>query len=87
MLTLLGEEYQTWCTLFSRIIGNLAETPEQIEKAQSTAKDVPDERKISKGYLVRLRRLAQDNQKSHKLEPRWEGPYRVQKAQSFHIFI
>lgn len=26
------------------------------------------------GDLVRLRRLDQDGQKSHKLEPRWEGP-------------
>lgn len=38
----------------------------------------PDTR-IKTGSLVRLRRTAQDNQHSHKLEPRWEGPYRVHK--------
>lgn len=37
------------------------------------------EKMIKKGSLVRLRRLAQDNQKSHKMEPRWEGPYVVHK--------
>ena len=31
------------------------------------------------GDLVLLRRLAQDKQKSHKLEPRWEGPYIIDK--------
>lgn len=46
--------------------------------AEKTAK----EEKVSPavGDLVRLRRLAQDNQHSHKLEPRWEGPYKVQKV-------
>ncbi|KAL9630699.1 MAG: hypothetical protein Q9204_004584 [Flavoplaca sp. TL-2023a] len=38
-----------------------------------------DKREYQVGDLVRLRRLAQDNQKSHKLEPRWEGPYTVAK--------
>jgi hypothetical protein len=34
------------------------------------------------GDLVLLRRLSQDNQKSHKLEARWEGPYRIDKLQN-----
>lgn len=35
------------------------------------------------GDLVCLRRLAQDEQRSHKLEARWEGPYKVSKVGSF----
>ncbi len=31
-------------------------------------------------YLVKLRRLDQDHQKSHKLEPRWEGPYLIERV-------
>ena len=33
------------------------------------------------GDLVHLRRLAQDNQKSHKLESRWEGLYTCCKVE------
>ena len=33
-----------------------------------------------KGDLIKLRRLEQDGQKSHKLEPRWEGPYIIDRV-------
>lgn len=44
------------------------------EHAADTDKD---KREYEVGDLVRHRRLAQDNQRSRKLEPRWEGPYTV----------
>ena len=47
--------------------------------AKATAKSGIPAREIRKGLLARLRRLDQDNQHSHKLEPRWEGPYGVHK--------
>lgn len=45
------------------------------EKSKSPYKTRP----LRKGDLVKLRRLDQDNQKLHKMEPRWEGPYRAEK--------
>ena len=50
---------------------------EASKLAEKTDKGIPPP---EKGDLVRLRRLDQDNQKSHKLEPRWEGPYIVDKV-------
>ena len=55
---------------------------ETAEKTSTAKGGVGQKQKIDKGSLVRLRRLAQDNQRSHKLEPRWEGPYRVHKMAS-----
>ena len=34
---------------------------------------------LERGDLVLLRRTSQDNQRGHKLEPRWTGPYRLEK--------
>ena len=45
--------------------------------AQKTAKGKGP---LEPGDLVKLRRLGQDQQKSHKLEPKWEGPYIVQSV-------
>lgn len=50
---------------------------EQDRVAERSYKEAKKEYKG--GDLVLQRRLAQDNQKSHKLEPRWEGPYQVGK--------
>ena len=47
--------------------------------AEGTEKHPADDKVIKKGSLVILRRTQQDNQHSHKLEPRWEGPYKVQR--------
>ncbi|KAL8760748.1 MAG: hypothetical protein Q9184_003085 [Pyrenodesmia sp. 2 TL-2023] len=51
------------------------------ELGEKLAEKTAKESKVSPeaGDLVRLRKLAQDNQHSHKLEPRWEGSYKVQK--------
>jgi hypothetical protein len=57
---------------------------------QATTKRLGDQRKqveksekrranLEKDDLVLLRRLSQDNQRGHKLEPRWTGPYRLAK--------
>lgn len=50
-------------------------------KQSVAAKNFKDNPVPQKGDLVLLRRLAQDGQKSHKLEPRWEGPHRVTKLE------
>ena len=58
---------------------------EALERRFGVAKDLAND--TDKGIpppkvkdLVKLRRLDLDNQKSHKLEPRWEGPYEVEKV-------
>lgn len=45
---------------------------ENTAESTSTKTPMNPEKIIRKGSLVRLRRLAQDNQHSHKMEPRWE---------------
>ena len=53
---------------------------EMAEKqAQDTEKPEPKVA-VKEGTIVRLRRLGQENQKSHKLEPRNEGLYKVTKV-------
>lgn len=57
----------------------------RFERGETTARSTAakirtlEEKVIKKGCLVLLRRLAQDKSHSHKLEAKWEGPYRVKK--------
>ena len=55
---------------------------ETLEKRLNLSESQTEKSEIFKqlftaGDFVKLRKFAQDNQKSHKLESRWEGFYRV----------
>ncbi|KFY31814.1 hypothetical protein V493_00777 [Pseudogymnoascus sp. VKM F-4281 (FW-2241)] len=52
----------------------------QLKQSEESAVRFANTKKVKRGDLVLLRRLAQDNQHSHKLEPRWQGPYIVHKV-------
>lgn len=55
----------------------------QITRKGSALKSHQEGDQLAKGDLVLLRRLKQDNQRSPKLEPRWEGPYRISAVTNY----
>ena len=50
------------------------------EASKLTEKTDKGNRPPKKGDSVKLRTLNQDNQKSYKLEPQWEGPYLINRV-------
>ena len=51
------------------------------DKQKLALKTFRDGKAPQKDDLVLVRRLQQDQQRSHKLEPKWEGPYKVTKTE------
>ena len=84
--SMMSEEanYESWLAIIDELREQSLSKRFQLGEnlAGATIKGGSSGREIKKGSLVKLRRLGQDNQHSHKLEPRWEGPYRVHKMAS-----
>ena len=58
----------------------------RLEMSETLAKKIDTRKKTKKTSkaknLIKLKRLAQNNQKSHKLESRWEDSYKIEKITS-----